>query len=59
MNRYVIRSRESGIEICTWDNLEDAITCISNFEISDSKEGIWSPDFYEIYDTYEEKIVFP
>jgi hypothetical protein len=56
--RYMIRSR-SGWEIESCETLEDALGVIENFETKDEYEGIYTPDFYEVYDTVNEEIVWP
>lgn len=56
--RYMIRSR-SGWEIESCETLEDALDVIENFETKDEYEGIYTPDFYEVYDMVNEEIVWP
>ena len=56
--RYIIRSR-NGWEIESRETLEDALGVIENFETKDVCLGIYTPDFYEVYDTVNEEIVWP
>ena len=55
--RYIIRSR-NGWEIESCETLEDALDVIESFETKDEYEGIYTPDFYEVYDTVKEEIVW-
>lgn len=58
IERYMIRSR-SGWEIDSCGTLKDALGVIENFETEDTYEGTYTPDFYEVYDMVNEKIVWP
>ena len=54
--RYRIGSKSGwGRESC--ETLEDALGIIENFETDDEYLGIYTPDFYEVYDTVNEEIV--
>lgn len=55
--RYMIRN-SSGWEIESCETLEDALGVIENFETEDERLGIYTPDFYEVYDTVNEEIVW-
>ena len=56
--RYMIRSR-NGWERESCETLKDALGVIENFETEDEQLGIYTPDFYEVYDTANEEIVWP
>ena len=56
--RYMIRNR-NGWERKSCETLEDALDVIENFETEDVCLGIYTPDFYEVYDTVNEEIVWP
>lgn len=55
--RYIIRDKEAGNYISTFQNLEDAKKQLNQFEKEDKKDGIYTPDFYEIYDVEKERII--
>lgn len=56
--RYIIRSK-SGWERESRETLEGVLDVIENFETEDVYLGIYTPDFYEVYDTVNEEIVWP
>lgn len=56
--RYLIRSR-NGWEIESFDALDNALDCINDFESRDIYEDTYTPDFYEVYDTLKEKVIWP
>lgn len=45
---YVIRDRESGNIISTFETIEEAERCLQVYEQADKRDGIYTPDFYEI-----------
>lgn len=51
---FIVRDRIAGNEIEEFNSLEEAQKCIELFEIQDKKEGIYVPDFYEVYDAEKE-----
>lgn len=53
--RYVIRDREAGNIIDSYETKEEAKRKLDYFEYIDKQEGIYEPNFYEIYDTLEER----
>lgn len=48
--RYIIRDRQAGNRIEGFVTLEEAMKRLAEFEAEDKEEGIYEPDFYEIYD---------
>lgn len=50
---YIIRDREAGNYIDSFATEIEAQEALRNYEEQDKKDGIYEPDFYEIY--YEEK----
>ena len=55
--RYQIRDRESGNVIDEFETLASALVARTDYEIEDSKEGTYTPGFYEVYDTLLEEEV--
>lgn len=55
--RYIIRDREAGNEIEWCSSIEEAKNIIAKWEEEDIREGIFTPDFYEIYDSKTEEII--
>ena len=53
-SRYIIRDREAGNVIDSFDSLDEAKNELMKFEKTDKKEGTYTPDFYEICDSIEE-----
>lgn len=45
---YAIRDREAGNMIDIFYTLEEAEKAIEEYENDDMKEGVYTPDFYEI-----------
>lgn len=56
--RYIIRDREAGNEIEWCSSIEEAKNIIAKWEEEDIREGIFKPDFYEIYDSKTEEIIW-
>ena len=48
MTNYKIQDREAGNVIETGLTLEEATKMLVQFEADDKKEGVYTPDFYEI-----------
>ena len=55
--RFIVRDSTAGNVIEDFNSLEEAKKCIELFEIQDKKDGIYVPDFYEIYDAEKEEII--
>jgi hypothetical protein len=55
--RYATRDREAGNTIEKFKTLEDAEKAIRQYEKDDLEDGIFTENFYEIYDCKKEKIV--
>lgn len=53
-SRYIIRDREAGNVIDSFDTPDEAKNELMKFEKADKKEGSYTPDFYEIWDSVEE-----
>lgn len=53
-SRYIIRDREAGNVIDSFDTPDEAKNELINFEKTDKKEGSYTSDFYEIWDSVEE-----
>lgn len=53
---FYVRDRESGnvLEVC--DTLTEAEDTVRRFECSDREDGVYTPDFYEIYDAVLEEV---
>lgn len=45
---YVLRCRESGDPIDWFDSYDEARNTLNDFEYSDTEEGIYEENFYEI-----------
>lgn len=54
----MVRNR-NGWELESYNTIEDALDCINEYEKIDTYECAFEEDFYEIYDTEKEKIVWP
>lgn len=54
---FVIRDREAGNVIEQYNTLEEARLALTKFKEHDKKEGIFIPNFYEIYDSEKEEVV--
>ena len=54
---FVTRDRETGTVIDEFATLAEAEAAVKEYEETDEKEGIYTPDFYEIYDQDKEDIV--
>lgn len=55
--RYVTRDREAGNVIEGFATVEAAKKALIAYEEQDKKEGTYTEDFYEIYDTENEEIL--
>ena len=53
-SRYIIRDREAGNVIDSFDTPDEAKNELMKFEKADKKEGVYIPDFYELWDSVEE-----
>lgn len=56
--RFIVRDREAGVWIESFNSLLEAIKCIEQFETEDKVNGIYEFDFYEVYDSELEEIVY-
>ena len=54
---YIIKVKKSGVELQTFDHIEDARECISSFEDVDIIEDCYTENYYEIYDSLINKII--
>lgn len=57
-NRFIVRDREAGIYIDSFNTLNEAIQCIKEYEKEDALEDMYTDDFYEVYDSELEEIVY-
>lgn len=57
LKRFVVRDKEAGNIFISYGELKKAQSCIKMFEFVDKKEGIYTPDFYEVYDNELKEIV--
>lgn len=55
---YLIRVRESGDIFDSFNNLDVAIKELKKYETDDKNDGIFEEDFYEIYDSEKEEIIW-
>ena len=55
--RYVTRDAEAGNIIERFDTIEEARKAIESYEEQDKAEDVYTPNFYEIYDTKNETVV--
>ena len=53
MSMYVIQDKETGTGIDIFDTLEEAERALKEYENDDVKEGVYTPDFYEIAEVKE------
>lgn len=57
--KYVIRDRETGAnEMEAFATIEEAKKKIEEYEEQDKADGIYEENFYEIYDSEKEEIVY-
>ena len=56
-NRYQVRETESKEVIDPLVTLKDAKNCIAEYKKQDRKYKTFIPDFYEIYDFQNDKII--
>lgn len=45
---FIIRDRETGTFIDSFDSYQDAEAALKEYETEDKEEGIFEPEFYEI-----------
>lgn len=50
---WIVRDRETGTGIDIFDTLVKAERALKEYENDDMKEGIYTPDFYEIVEVKE------
>ena len=54
MTKYIIRDREAGNKIASFDSYEEAAKELENYESEDKRNEEYTPDFYEIVEESEE-----
>jgi hypothetical protein len=54
---FEIRDRQGGNVIDSFDSLEAATYALNEYEEADKLEGIYTENFYEIFDTINNEIV--
>lgn len=50
---WIVRDRETGTGIDIFDTPEEAEKALEEYENDDMKEGVYTPDFYEIAEVKE------
>lgn len=58
MLRFIVRNK-NGWEIDSKATLDEALDLINDYENIDEAEGIFVPDYYEIWDDEKKKVVWP
>lgn len=53
---FAIRDCETGHTIEECETLEEARRILCDFEHADREDGVYTPDFYEIYDLAREEV---
>lgn len=56
--RFIVRDREAGNYIDGFNTLDEAIQYIKEYEKEDALEDMYKDDFYEVYDSELEEIVY-
>lgn len=56
--RYVIRDRQAGNLIDEYNDKDKAIYTLNLFESEDLVDGIYEANFYEVYDTINEEVIY-
>lgn len=56
--RFIVRDRQTGVWIESFNSLLEAKKCIEQFETEDKVNEIYEPDFYEVYDSELGQIVY-
>jgi hypothetical protein len=54
---FEIRDRQGGNVIDSFDSLEAAMYALNEYEEADKLEGIYTENFYEIFDTINNEII--
>lgn len=54
--KWIIRDREAGNKIDCFETLEEAKRTLEEYEKQDKIDGIYEPNFYEIYNVEKEEI---
>ena len=57
-NIYRTQDAETGTVIDTFATLDEATEAISQYENADIADGIFTDEFYQVYNTETEEIVF-
>lgn len=48
MKKYIIRDREAGNKIASFDSYDEASKELESYEAEDKRNEEYTPDFYEI-----------
>jgi len=56
-NRFTLRDAIAGNPFEDFDKLSQAVSQLVAHEIDDKNDGIYTDDFYEIYDNKKEEII--
>jgi len=56
--RFQIQDKEAGNYIDSFATIEEAQEELKKYEKNDKKDGIYEPDFYEIFDNVEEIVSY-
>ena len=54
---FQVRDRQGGNVIDSFDSLEAATYALNEYEEADKLEGIYTENFYEIFDSSKDEIV--
>jgi hypothetical protein len=46
---FYIRQKETGTVIVEYGALSEAIECVRGYVVDDINEGVYEPDYYELY----------
>ena len=56
--RFIVRDREAGNYIDSFNTLDEAFSALKDFEKEDVSNDMYTEDFYEVYDSELEEIVY-
>ena len=56
--QYAIRDRQDGNLIDEYNDKDKAIYILNLFEAQDLVDGIYEANFYEVYDTINEEVIY-
>ena len=57
MKRFLTRDTEAGNVIESFDTITEAKEAIRDYEEEDMITGLYTPDFYEVYDAINETVL--